>query len=1402
MQGIPGQAGAWRRAWETGVLMSSEPLTRDSSSPGPGHSARRPAGSGVSLRLRALPGRLRASVLAKVVWPLIAALAIGAAVSAIFAVRVAGRPGPRPLSGLELALLSAILVAAALVLLWITTRSVTRPLATLARTARQVAAGNLEAHFSQTSNDEIGQLASALETMKLELRAQLDLIGSQAEALRESSKRMASIRDEERRRLSRDLHDGLQQQLVVLRMGLGMGPQRIHTDPARTKVIFDELGAELDRAIERVREVSHDLYPSILRDAGLSSALRSQAGRLPITARVVSDPDPLPRLAREIESSAYFLLSEAVANVLKHAEASEVAIALAIEEDRLTLTVTDNGRGFRRDGDSDELPPGGLTHMDDRVRSLGGDLFVSTGEAGTTVRAALPLDPSRHRVLGGPGFGGAGLGGPVEQLLAESAHSGTFVGREEEIDRLRRAFEKAAEGRGGVVLLSGEAGIGKTRTANELVTYGASRGAEVLVGRCYEGGGAPAYWPWIQVLRTYVRRRDPAELAEEMGPGAEDIAQLDPELGRRLASILPARGAGVSDAGAEPAAADPRQARFRLFDSVASFLRAASAARPVVIVLDDLQSADTPSLLLLEFLVGEVGGSRLLLVGTHRDAPAGGARALAALLTRLETDPCAETIPLSGLGEDHVRRFMEIATGATPAEGLVSAVFRQTEGNPLFVREVVRLLASEGQLVPVEAGGRPLAEGGGEPARLDIPDTVRDTIGRRLDLLSPSCNEALSVASAIGREFDLAVLGPAAAMTPERLAAALEEAVAARVLIELADSGQRSRTFRFNHILMRETIYGQIPEKRRLRLHQRIAQVMESIHTGDPDARLAELAHQYQEAARGRGGHRGGRDREKAIYYATWAGERAVSVLAFEEAAGHYERALGILGGELGAKATDPRRCDLLLALGETQWRSGNTPAARVSFGQAAEIARRVRDPIRLALAAVGYGEGIGAFEFADGADDVLVGLLEEALEAVDHWAARAPGRLQRQIRAEAATPEEVAARLKVQVLARLAVELYYTDQVERRTTLGQQAVELAQRLGDPVTQMIALYSRFRSALGPDALEECLAAASEIERLAEETGDREMKFRGRHFRLVTLLEQGDRDAVDAGMASWARMAEELRQPLYRWQVLSFQATLALLDGRFAEAEAGMREALLISRRGPGQAAMIRFGAQLFLHHWGRGLLAEMESTAKSLAGSYPWLPGWRTGLALIYTELDRPAEARIHFEELAALDFADLPRDGNWLGSIALSCLVAASLRDIRRAALLYDLLAPYEDRCIVVHAGGLCLGSAATFLGVVAAALGRFDDAERHFEDGRRRNEALHAGPMTALTLAQLAAMLTSRNGPGDAHAALDLLARTLTMAHELGMDRTVEVAQDLRERAASLVQVSAARRGSTARA
>lgn len=284
----------------------------------------------------------------------------------------------------------SLLALVALALGWLLFRALTRPLVELTTTAGRIADGDLEATFEMTGSDEIGQLGTSLERMRLELRSQLDLIARQAADLRESSKRIVAAEDEERRRLARDLHDGIQQQLVVLRMGLGLAREAAAGvqggAPAQP---WDALAAELDHIIERLREVAHHLYPSILVDRGLSVALRSHLGRVPISARLTSSPDPLPRLPAEVEAAAYFLLSEAVTNSLKHSGASAMAISLRVDDGWLTVSATDDGRGFAL---AEAPRGGGLLHMEDRVRSFGGTLRIGPAPGrGTAVIASFPL---------------------------------------------------------------------------------------------------------------------------------------------------------------------------------------------------------------------------------------------------------------------------------------------------------------------------------------------------------------------------------------------------------------------------------------------------------------------------------------------------------------------------------------------------------------------------------------------------------------------------------------------------------------------------------------------------------------------------------------------------------------------------------------------------------------------------------------------------------------------------------------------------------------------------------------------------------------------------------------------------------------------------------------------------
>ena len=479
----------------------------------------------------------------------------------------------------------------------------------------------------------------------------------------------------------------------------------------------------------------------------------------------------------------------------------------------------------------------------------------------------------------------------------DSLAGGVFVGRQRELGDLKAALEDALSGRGRLVTLVGEPGIGKTRTAQELATYAGLRGAQILWGRSYEEQGVPPYWPWVQAIRSYVRERDPEQLRSEMGAGAADIAEVVSDVQERLPNLQPAPEL------------EPDQARFRLFDSIASFLKTASQRQPLVLVLDDLHWADQPSLMLLQFVARELGGARLLLVGTYGDVELSRQDPLAEALGELTRERLFQRVLLRGLSQEDVGRFIEMAAGVTPPSTLVTSVYTQTEGNPLFVTEVVRLLVQEGELSAEKARET-------DSWTIRIPEGVREVIGRRLNRLSQRCNEALSVASILGREFTMAQLRPLVEeVTEDRLFEVLEEALAARVIEELPQSVGR---YQFTHALIQETLTAELSLTRRVRLHARIAQALEDLYGDDADSHAAELAHHFSQAEAVTG-------TEKLVRYSLLAGERALASRAYEDALAHFERGLvarGITlsGTEAASQAApDDEAAALLFGLARAQ---------------------------------------------------------------------------------------------------------------------------------------------------------------------------------------------------------------------------------------------------------------------------------------------------------------------------------------------------------------------------------------------------------------------------------------------------------------------------------------------------
>src|SRR5213083_2740820 len=912
-----------------------------------------------------------------------------------------------------------------------------------------------------------------------------------------------------------------------------------------------------------------------------------------------------------------------------------------------------------------------------------------------------------------------------------SAMPAVFVGRHHELVELRAGLEDAATGRGRFFLVVGEAGIGKTRLVEELAREAAERGHLVLWGRCWEGEGAPPYWPWIQVIRAYLRIAHSEGLPRVAGgAGAPYLAQLVPEL-------------GWLDSPAPSAPPQSEHARFYLFDAVATFLGSRPDRTPLVLVFDDLQWADTPSRLLLQFLVHELRDTAMLVVATYREMEARQSPHVADILGALARD--GRHLPLRGFGDEEVALFIEGKTGRSASAALVRAVHHETEGNPFFVDEIVHLLVGEGTLEPRDTS---------IPPKASVPEGVREAIRRRLAPLPAPCRDALTLASVVGREFGLAALQRACGLGADALLEVLGPALGREILVRDPRTAGR---YRFAHALIRETIYEELGAAERARLHGRIGEVLEALHQMDPTPHLATLAHHFLEAVPAGGA-------EKAITYSTRAARYAEASLAYEDAAVLFERALEVLAE--GRPADARERCELLLARGGAQWKAGDGPGARETFRQAADLARRIGDAPLLARSALGFaGEGSRLLWVRSGVvDQPRIELLQEALDGLGE---RDPG-------------------LRARLLARLAINLYWAPEPERVLALSEEAVTLARQLGDPRDLAAVLRARWIALWRPETAEERLAIADEIVRLGEWTADRELALLGRRFRIVGFLEQGDVVAADREIEAWAQIAGELRQPRYLTDLAMWRATRAIMDGRFAEGEEHARRALELGEREPEVEPAMRHAVQMAVLQFHRGQLEHAIA-----AGPRSYAPAamlLRCHRIFSWSETGRTAEARRDLRALAKDGF-ELPRDGGWVVYTSLLAAVAAELNDRASAARLYELLLPYADRLGIVGAGLACWGSISSYLGLLASALGRVADATRHFEEAAKVHERIGARPFLAWTQFAHARLLLTCDPGARSSEATALLASALATARELGMDGLVAKMRGLGLEAAATV-------------
>lgn len=896
-----------------------------------------------------------------------------------------------------------------------------------------------------------------------------------------------------------------------------------------------------------------------------------------------------------------------------------------------------------------------------------------------------------------------------------SRAAGGFIGRSEELGRIDAEIDQALSGETRALFLIGEPGIGKTRLAAEAASRAEERGFAVYAGRCDEET-PPVFWPWVQVLRSVLGGLPEGDARELLGAGGADIARIVPAA-RRL--VAPAAARGV----------DAEAARLRLFDSITGFLSKLAARTPTAVLLDDVQWADGSSMLLLRNILDEVPDAPLLFLATTRSFPPGSTHPAAELMASADRTPGLLPLPIEGLTPDDAAALLDARSERTLGDDMASSLHELTHGNPFFLEQTLRQLASavdeEGTASTIEPSML---------ASIGISDEVREALHHRIGGASDQARSILTAAAVLGAEFRVGLLESVCDEPSDTVLDALEEATE-RGLVE--ESGPAVDQYRFAHALVRESLLEEAGRLGRATLHERAGLALETTGGDDPE-RLTELAHHFFEAA-------AVGNAPRAVDYVARAGQQADARLAFDDAASYFERALEV---ETQITPQDPLRRGVLLAdLGSVSAKSGRGDATREAYREAARLSLEAKSPDLLARAAIGL-----ALRWTQ-TDEKSVAMHEQALAELD-----------------ASTSPALAARIRSSLGSSLAL---VPGTRERREALVSEALSMARASGNRRLLCEVLEDGCYALCHDDNLDTRIAMATELQKLSAADDDLEMNSAGMAWCITDHLQAGDLDAVERWHDSLLGLQEISRWPVLRFMGAFVSATRALVAGRLAEAEQHALEALEVGTPLNALTAQLIFASQLFRIRAEQGRIVEMAETVEAFLGGE--VSAWTWQLAAFHEWMDAPDKAREAFERIAADDFASLPLDLSYnarLPSLFGTSEVCGYLDDRERAGFLREQLLPYADHWAVQGHASACAGQIRHPLGILCRVLEAWEECFDHFDHALTAHDVDAARIPAISTRIEYARARLARGRKADRSKAERLLAEAEGLAQERGLD------------------------------
>jgi transcriptional regulator with XRE-family HTH domain/tetratricopeptide (TPR) repeat protein len=977
---------------------------------------------------------------------------------------------------------------------------------------------------------------------------------------------------------------------------------------------------------------------------------------------------------------------------------------------------------------------------------------------------------------------------PIPGQIAYQEEQASFVSRERELLLLHQHLEGVLDGQGKIIFIAGEAGRGKSSLLHEFARQSLDIWPELIVAGgssdVFTGIGDPLL-PFRDIFRLLAGDVDNSsmrgminhESASRLARAIPHFTQVLLEFGPHLIdTLIPGR---ILEACLTHSYPDHpkiseyllriqnhrlRQDTFKaqeilqeaFFDEISATLKALAQRQPLMLLLDDLHWIDQSSAALLGHLAKRMKHSPLLIIGSYRPED---------LIRQQANDESGRQVqhPLQEVLSESLRIFGYNRINLDdlePGEELefinallnvsandFSETFKQelahlTEGHPLFVVELLRDMRERGEVTQL-AGGR-----WKERETLSwesFPARVEGVIEKRIARLPDELRFLLAVGSVQGeifyaeviaqiRQFELSQLTHWLNIDLDQRHRLIHEQGVTRI------GSVRLSHYRFRHHLFQKYIYDHLAEAERMYLHEAIGNALESLFAGrtDPDDLLAtQLARHFREACLS----------EKASRYLLLAGQNAARVLAFEEAAIHFEQGLS----ELAILDRIPEiirlEYDLSLGLARALWHSGRVKEAVTVIQQAIEIARSLNDPHALSHAVLAYEE--------------------------PRWRLNLDSQLSQQYLREAliALGDEHSG-LRVRLLVGLSRSLLASGEKDELRSTVDQALQISRRIEDPLALCDALRIKAHIDRRPESTSERLATIQELISTAKSINDRERLADGFDLYVYDLIELGQIELADQMIEAQRQIAHAMKQPFQMHVAAVFQVMRAIMYGEFEKAELLAEEAATISQQiGIADLDGI-YGTHMFTIRREQGRIDEIAPFVKLAIANSPKSSAWRPGLALIYSLVDQRKECQAIFDELGLDGFAFVPQDSLWVATLAYLSEVCAYLNDSVQARTLYELLLPYDRRTVVFGGATVCYGAAARYLGLLAKTMSDWGTAERHFKQAMELDEHIGAWPWLAHSRYEYANMLLERGQSEDWQKAIGLLEGATLAAQTMDME------------------------------